>query len=135
LGTLIKLALYKMIFRIPAFFMAAARRLLRGGKQNGEFLRFAQACCLCCIHSHERFFRYISKHLIVQMCIWSASFSTAAKRAFFTLFRHRAKIQNMDFLSTFLLFQTKVNCLNLFENCSSVVACLEVYLFTLPLHI
>lgn len=108
MGTIIMLALFKFIFKFPAWVMGSIKNILVSMKQEHTFVRFMQACCLCCIHLYERFFRYLTKHTLVQMCMWSANFMVAAKRAYYLQLRHTKKIKNMDFLGTFLLFQAKV---------------------------
>jgi len=103
------LALFKLVFRVPTAVLGSLRRSLRKAKQYSNFVRFFQACCLCCINSYEKFFRYNTKHSLVQLAIWSSDFKTSAQRAWYLLFRNRETVKNVDFLATFLLFQTKVS--------------------------
>lgn len=105
------LSLYKIVFRPVRVIMGLLTSMMRKPKQHRNIVRFMQACCFTCIHLHERSLRYQSKHAIVQMIMWSESFRVASKRAWFLLFRHKYKIRNLDGLTTFILFLTKVNLL------------------------
>lgn len=108
LGTITMLALFRIIFSVPNMVLGAVKEILTIGNQNSDIQRFAQNCCLCCMHFYLRFLRYVNKHLIVQMCMWSSSFMPAAKRAYFLRFRNSDVIQDMDLLTVFILFQIKV---------------------------
>ena len=108
MGTLIRLALFKLIFMVPRIIFGVTKKILRRAKQSSTLIRFFQASCMCCIHSFEEFFRYISKHLIIQVALWSNGYSLASKKAFFLLFRHKDDIRDLDFLQVFVLFQNKV---------------------------
>lgn len=110
MGTIIMIGLYKIIFRPFRFVMGILTAVMKRPKQHLNIVRFMQACCLCCIHMHERSLRYQSKAAVVQTAMWSESFSTASKRAWFLLFRNRDRFRNLDSLTTFILFLTKVNC-------------------------
>jgi len=102
------LAIYKIIFKIQRSLLGGTRKLLRKAKQHSNFIRFSQAFCLACIHWDFRFLRFISKHLLIQMCIWGDGFRVASQKAYFLLMRHPNKTKRIDFISTFILFQTKV---------------------------
>mmetsp|Transcript_11443 Transcript_11443/g.9848 ORF Transcript_11443/g.9848 Transcript_11443/m.9848 type:complete len:137 (-) Transcript_11443:1142-1552(-) len=78
LGAIILLAIGKIFFKPIRLFLTNLRRVLRTAKQYSNVVRFFQACCLVCIHSNERFFRYISKNLLVQMSIWGEDFKKSA---------------------------------------------------------
>lgn len=103
------LAIFKIIFKIQRSALGGATKTLRKAKQYSNIVRFSQACCLCCIHMHMRLSRYISKHLLVQMCIWGDSFLPASQKAYFLLSRHQDKVNSLDTITTFILLQTKVN--------------------------
>lgn len=109
MGTVALIAISKLIFKIQATFLETLRKTLRKAKQHSNFVRFWQACCLCCVHVHQRFYRYISKHALVQTCIWGDPFKSASQKSFFLLRRHQEQVKNMDSVSTYILFQTKVN--------------------------
>ena len=107
-GTITMLAMYKLVFKFERIMLMGARKGLRKSKQYSNLVRFWQAFCLVCIHFDFRFFRYISKHLLVQMCIWGDSFKPAAQKAYFLLSRHQDQVRSIDSITTFILFQMKV---------------------------
>lgn len=108
MGTIIKLGLYKIIFRPLRASLGIFTVVMRKPKQHRNIVRFFQACCCSCLHLYERALRYQSKHALVQTIMWSESYRTSSKRAWFLLFRHRSRITNLDSLVTFILFLTKV---------------------------
>lgn len=55
------------------------------------------------IHVFETFLRYISKHSVVQVAIWSEPYYTCAKRAYFLLFRNANKIKDLDFIQSLVV--------------------------------
>lgn len=107
LGTVAMLTFYNLVFRIPAAILGYVRRILRQAHQYSNFIRFAQACCLACIHANERFFRYINRHLLIQMVIWGDGFDLASKKSWHLLNRNAPKIKSLDFLAEFLIFQAR----------------------------
>jgi len=102
------LAISKIVFKVFRTTLGGTRKILRKARQYSNFIRFSQALCLACIHWDFRFLRFISKHLLVQMCIWGDSFRTASQKAYFLIQRHPDKVNKIDSLATFILFQTKV---------------------------
>jgi len=50
------------------------------------------------IHVYEIFLRYISKHTVVQVAMWSLPYYECSKMSYFLLFRNRNKVKDLDFL-------------------------------------
>jgi hypothetical protein len=60
---------------------------LKQAKQYSNVARFLMAFFMCFLHVYQRFFRYISKHNLIQVTMWSDDYISAGKKAHFLMWR------------------------------------------------
>ncbi|CAM9134770.1 unnamed protein product [Choristocarpus tenellus] len=60
-------------------------------------------CCMCCFWCLEKCMRFINRNAYVQTAIFSTSFCTSAKNAFWLIARNLARVGAVSLLSEFLL--------------------------------
>ncbi|CAD8131881.1 unnamed protein product [Paramecium octaurelia] len=107
-GTCVFIAFNLMFLTVPQSIMDYSRSLMRFLPQTSSCVRYTQASCMACIHAFEVFLRYISKHSVVQVAIWSEPYYQSAKKAYFLIFRNQDKIKDLDFLQTLIVFQIRM---------------------------
>ena len=89
LGTVSKLSIYKLLFKMPRDFVAVLKSSLRSAKQDNNIVRFMMATFLPLITLYERFMKFITKDMLVITAMWGDEYEVASRKDFFMVkFRH-----------------------------------------------
>ncbi|KAL7750812.1 hypothetical protein RI367_003769 [Sorochytrium milnesiophthora] len=98
---------------IRIFIMYAQRNLNKGGNKAVTFALGCLSCCMACV---ERFLRFINKNAYIHIAMYGTNFCTAARSAVELLTRNAFRLVAVDFVSTFIVFLSKlcVCCLTAF---------------------
>jgi len=80
---------------------------LKNAKQYSNVARFSMAFFQCHLRVYQKYFRYLSKHNLIQVAMWSDDYITAGQKQYFLLWRNRHRVikggMQVDKVSTFLL--------------------------------
>jgi hypothetical protein len=110
IGTVAKLAIYKIAFKVLRNCAAMLKSALRKGKQDNNFIRFLMATFLPVLTMYERFMKYISKDLFVITAMWGDNYLLASRKDFFmTKFRHPGDGYAIIPWLTYVLFSLKLS--------------------------
>jgi Plasma-membrane choline transporter len=89
--------------------LGAIRYFLGALKQSNPFVKIIVLLSVPITFPYDRFFRYVSKNVYIQVAIWSEGYYISAKKAYFLMHgRHKAMGVSMDNLQQLCVLQTKL---------------------------
>jgi len=102
-GSLI-IAIIKTIRAFIAYLQKNADKLAaRGGAAAAALAKIILCCLQCCMWCIEKCAKFLNKHAYIQTAIFSYSFCTAARKAFFLILRNILLIGAVAIVSEFVL--------------------------------
>uniref|UniRef100_A0A7S2HA85 Choline transporter-like protein n=1 Tax=Helicotheca tamesis TaxID=374047 RepID=A0A7S2HA85_9STRA len=99
-GSLI-LAIIKIIRSIIAYFQEKAK------EADSKIAGCVLCCCQCCFWCLEKCIRFLNKNAYIHTAIFSTSFCTSAKEAFFLILRNALRIGAIEYVSGAVIFVGK----------------------------
>ena len=109
-GTLAKVALYKLCFKLLRNCAHILRSILRNSKQDNNFVRFLMATFLPVISFYEKYLKYITKDLFVMVAMYGLEYLTASRKDFLMVkFRPNREAQQILPWVTFIMFSLKAS--------------------------
>ena len=65
---------------------------LKNAKQYSNVARFSMAFFQCHLRVYQNYFRYLSKHNLIQVAMWSDDYMTAGEKQYFLLWRNHHRV-------------------------------------------
>jgi Plasma-membrane choline transporter len=113
-----------LILSIVQIIRAIIARFQRAAKQtNNTLARIVLCCCQCCFCCLECCLKFMSKNAYIQTAIFSTSFCTSCRKAFFLIARNAARIAALSYVSAAVLIVGKLFI-------SACTTCIAYYVIT-----
>ncbi|ORZ40239.1 plasma-membrane choline transporter-domain-containing protein [Catenaria anguillulae PL171] len=106
LGSLAFGSLLIAITQLIRIILAYVQRQLRN--TNNKVAMAILTCLQCCFYCLEKFIKFLNKNAYIMIAVNGTSFCTSARTAAELLLRNAFRLVAVDFVSTFLLFLSKV---------------------------
>lgn len=112
------LAFGSLVLAIIQVIRAIIAKLRKYAEDSGNrFAKCLVCCCACCFWCLEKCIRFLNKNAYIQTAIFSTSFCTSAKEAFFLVLRNAARFTSVTWVSSAVLIIGKL----FISSCTTVI--------------